>query len=234
MTAITTTQADPWRTLAKATGILGLAGVVLLFAPVIAISGLGEPPLDGAPDDVAEFFLAAGDAGWYATAEAMFSIGMLALLWFFVGLTALLRRAEGEPAWRSTAALMSAAMLVAYGLVDASWEAAANRGAGTDPAVALYAFDVGNIGFANAWLAMASFAIGVGWVLQTSAVLPRWCAWWAFAVGVGLVLVRFVWESPLWMLPYSAFWIGAIALAVRLLRRGQLAVVPDPTGGTRA
>src|SRR5262245_57678234 len=49
MTA-TTTRADPWRTLSKATGAFGVAGVVLVFAPVIAISGLGEPDFDGTRD----------------------------------------------------------------------------------------------------------------------------------------------------------------------------------------
>jgi hypothetical protein len=232
MTVLTSTSTDPWRTLAKATGAFGLVGVALIFTPVIAISGLGEPPFDGTPDEVTDFLGAAGDAGWYEAAGATFGVGMLCLLWFFVGLTALLRRAEGEPAWRSVAALLSAAMLVAYASINASWEAAAYRGAVTDPAVALYAFDVANLGFANAWLSMASFAVGVGWVLHHSKILPLWCAWWAIAVGVGLVLARYVWESPVWLLPYAAFWVAAVALAVRLLRRGQLGVVLDPTERT--
>lgn len=215
---------DPWRALARATGAFGLLGVVLLFAPVIAISTLGEPQFDGTREEVATFFLAAGETGWFQVAEATFAVGMLALLWFFVGVSAMLRRAEGDPAWRSTVALLSATLLTAYGIVDASWEAAANRGDATDPAVALYAFDVGNVGFANAWLAMASFAVATGWVLLRSGALPRWCGWWAVGAGAGLVAARFVWESPLWLLPYAAFWVGAIALAVRLLRRGNLAV----------
>ena len=216
------TATDRWSALARTTGACGLVGVVLLFAPIIAISTLGEPEFTAGRDDIATFLRKAGDAGWYQAAEAVAAIGILALLWFFVGLGMLLRRAEGEPAWRSTAAVLSATLLVAYGNIDTSWESAAYRMGDTDPAVALYAFDVGNLGFANAWLAMASFALLTGWVLHESRVLPRWCAWWALAAGVGLVAARFVWETWLWTLPYSVFWVGLISLAVRLVRRGRL------------
>jgi hypothetical protein len=225
---------SPWGTIARTTGVCGLVGVLLVFGPVIAISTLGEPPFDGTSEEVADFFGAAGDAGWYQVAEATFAVGMLALLWFFVGLTALLRRAEGQPGWRSTGALLSGTLLVAYGNVDSSWEAAAFRGSDTDPAVALFAFDTGNLGFANAWLAMASFAVATGWVLMETGVLPRWAAWWAVATGVGLFLARFVWESAAWYLPYFAFWAGVVTFAVRLLRQGRLPVVPDVTERTQA
>jgi hypothetical protein len=217
--------------LARFTGVAGLSGIVLLFGPIIAISTLGEPPFDGGRDDVATFFRNA-DVGWFQAAEAAVAIGMFALLWFVVGLTTLLRGVEGRPAWRSTAALLSGTLLVAYGNVDVSWEAAANRGSETDPAVALYAFDVGNLGFANAWLAMASFALATGWVLLDSRALPAWWGRLAIASGAGLVAVRFAWESPLWMIPYALFWVWVIALAVRLIRRRHL--VPDTVmEGTR-
>jgi len=211
--------------LATATGIAGLAGVVLLFGPIIAVSTRGEPPFDGTRDEVATFFGNAAATGWDETARAIGAIGVVALLWFFVGLSTLLRPIEGSPAWRSTVAMLSGTLLVAYGSVDVAWQAAVNRGTGTDPAVALYAFDVGNIGFSNAWLSMASFALAFGWVLVESRALPRWLGWCAIASGAGLVAARFVWESPFWMIPYSLFWVWVIALAVRLVRRRHL--VPD-------
>jgi hypothetical protein len=162
---------------------------------------------------------------------------MLALLWYFVGVSALLGRAEGEPAWRSTAALLSGTLFVTFSTVaDLSWVAAAQRGEETDPAVALFAFDVGNIGLATAWVGMAGFALGAGLVLLETGVLRRWCAWWAIATAVGLVVVRYVWESGFWFLPYFAFWAGVVALAVRLVWRGGLetasAVVPVSTERT--
>ena len=41
------------------------------------------------------------------------------------------------------------ALFAAYLFTDASWEAAGNRGADLDPGLAHFAFDMGNIGFAN-------------------------------------------------------------------------------------
>ena len=213
---------DQWRRLGRVTGACGLAGVVLLFTPIIAISSLGEPAFDASPDEVTDFFQAAGEASWYQAGEALVAIGMLALLWFFVGTALLLRRIEGEPPWRATVALLSGVLLVAYGLVDASWDAAGNRGGTTDPAVATYAFDVGNLGFANTWLALASLSLATGWVLLETRALPAWCGWWAVVAGAGFVVARFAWESSLWMAPYALFWVGAIAVAIRLLRRGGL------------
>ena len=110
-------------------------------------------------DQAAEFFRKAGDSSWYHASQATFALGMLALVWFFVGVTALLRRVEGEPAWRSTAALLSGTLFVAVATVaDVSWVAAAHHGSETHPTVALFAFDVGNIGLATAWVGMAGFA----------------------------------------------------------------------------
>jgi hypothetical protein len=166
---------DPWSTLARTTGVAAIAAIVLLFGPIIAISTAGEPPFDATQEEAAAFFRNAA-VGWVHAAEATASIGMLAFLWFVVGLATLLRRVEGEPAWRSTVALVSGTLVAAYGALDASWDAAANRGTELDPAVALYAFDVGNLGFANAWLAMASFAVAVGWILLDSRAFPSW--WW--------------------------------------------------------
>jgi hypothetical protein len=211
---------DPWRRLARYTGAAGLAATVLLFAPIIALSSRGEPSFEGSQAEITEFFAAAGDTSWFDAAQTVLAVGMLALLWFFVGFALLLRRLEGEPAWRSAVALLSGSMMTAYGLIEVGWSAASNRG--TDPAVAVFAFDAGNLGFANAWVALGSFAIATGWVLGESRALPRWCAWWAGGTGIGFVLARFVWETELWLVPYFSFWVGLLAIAVRLLRRGHL------------
>ena len=64
--------------------------------------------------------------------------------------------AEGSPPWRSVVAGVSGVLLPAYGVLDASWNAASNRAADIDPGLAAYAFDVGNLGFANIWVAMAA------------------------------------------------------------------------------
>lgn len=207
-----------WRELDRVTGIAGVAATVLLFAPIILISTLGEPGFTANRAQAAEFFRA-GDTAWMSAAEATATLGMLAFLWFVAGLSTLLRQAEGEPAWRSTVALVSGALVAAYGVIDASWEAAFNRGDELDPSVAIFAFDFGNLGFANVWLALASFAIAAGWAVLAGRALAAWWGWWLIAAGAGLVVVRYAWESFAWTIPYFIFWAWVIAVSIRLIAR---------------
>jgi hypothetical protein len=51
-----------------------------------------------------------------------------------------------------------------------SWDAGGNRGADLDPGLAHFAFDMGNVGFANAWVSMGSFAAFGGWAVLTTGV----------------------------------------------------------------
>lgn len=213
---------DRWRDLARMTGITALAAVVLLFTPIIAISTLGEPAFDATQDEAAEFFRGA-DAAWIPAAEATAALGMLVFLWFAVGLTTLLRRVEGDPTWRSTVALVSATLVTGYGLIDVSWDAAMNRGDELEPGIALFAFDLGNFGFANVWLALGSFAIASGWVLVASGALRAWWGWWAIVGGAGLIIVRYAWEGWIWTVPYFIVWAWVIAIAIRLIVRPTLA-----------
>jgi hypothetical protein len=225
-----THRRDRWRELERVTGIAGIIATVLLFAPIIAISTLGEPGFDATSEEAAGFFRN-GDAAWVTAAEATAALGMLVFLWFVAGLTSLLRRGEGEPAWRSTVALVSGVLVAAYGVIDASWDAAFNRGDELDPGVAIFAFDLGNLGFANAWLALASFAIAAGWALLAGRALAAWWGWLAIVAGAGLVVVRYAWESFAWTVPYFIFWVWVIALAIRLLVRPTSAA--EPSGAPR-
>lgn len=108
-----------WDRLARQTGAAGLAGTVLVFASVIAVSGLGEPPLHADEQEVVAFFDATAAAGWYEAAETVVVIGSLVLLWSLVGLGLLLRRAEGQPGWRSAMVVVSAGLFAAVGFVVA-------------------------------------------------------------------------------------------------------------------
>jgi hypothetical protein len=202
----------------RATGVVGLVSVVLLFAPIIAISTLGEPPFVASAEQARAFFIN-GSQGWVRAATALTSLAAIGLIWFVVGLSLLLGRAEGSPPWRSAVALISGLMLPAYLLLDVSWDAASFGSDDLDLAVASYAFDVGNIGFANVWLAMASLAVACGWLVLSTRVVGRWLGWWAIASGLGLVISRFFWTSEIWFLPYAAFWIWMIILCVKLVRR---------------
>ena len=65
---------DRWASMARVTGTVGIVAVVLLFAPIIAISTVGEPPLEADSADAADFFRAT-QASWAQAAEAAASLG---------------------------------------------------------------------------------------------------------------------------------------------------------------
>lgn len=213
-----TRAADPWARLSRVTGLIGLVTFVLLFTPIIAISTLGEPPFTATVEQ-AHAFIRNSSTGWVQLSQSVLGLAALGLVWFVVGLALLLARAEGSPPWRATVAGFSGVLLPAYLLVDVSWDAAAYGGAEIEPGLASYAFDVGNLGFANAWLAMGSFAVAAGWLVLETRVLGRWLGWWAVVAGVGLVLARFVWTSDVWFAPYFGFWIWVVLVSIQLVRR---------------
>lgn len=121
--------------------------------------------------------------------------------------------------WRAMVALVSGVVYVAA-TIAGGWELAAFRvGEGLDPQIARLVFDMGNLGFASAWVALGSFALAIGWVLVASRQWPSWLGWWAVAAGVCLIAARAVWTNQFWLVGYFLFWIWVIALSVVLLRR---------------
>jgi hypothetical protein len=227
----TRTGKDPWVRLARITAVTGLSSFVLLFAMIIPLAAAGEPPFTASNDEARAYF-ANVSVGWAQTATAVSSVAAIGILWFVVGLTLVLRRAEGDPPWRSTIALVSGVLLTAYTALDASLDAASFRGADLDPAVAGYAFAVGSVGFANAWLALASFAVCAGWVGVATGIFGRWLGWWAIISGLGLALSRFFWTSEIWLLPYLLFWLWMIIVCVRLLRWSPAEAYAQPQSST--
>lgn len=209
--------ADPWARLSRVTGLIGLATVVLIFTPIIAVSTLGEPPFTATVEQ-AHAFLRNASAGWVQLTQPVLALAAIGMVWFVVGLALLLARAEGTPPWRAAVAGVSGVLLPAYLLIDVSWDAAAYGGAEIEPGLASYAFDVGNLGFANAWMAMGSFALAAGWLVLETRMLGRWLGWWAIVAGAGLVLSRFVWTSGAWYAPYFLFWIWVVVVCVQLIR----------------
>jgi hypothetical protein len=213
--------ADPWRQLSRVTGVAGLLALVLVLGPISAASGQ-EPGFTGTAAEVRVFFLStSGSAAAFGSALA--TVGLVTILWFAVALAVLSARAEGVPAWRSAIAAVSAATFVILNL-SGGWEAASYRAAGLTDELALYAFDEGNLTFANSWVAMGSFAVCVGWVVLRTRWAPRWLGWVALVSGVGLVLVRFAWSGELWFVPYALFWLWVIGLSIHLLRTARRGV----------
>ena len=109
-----------------------------------------------------------------------------------------------------------------YGLVGVSVAAASLHGRRISHDVADFAWTFGNVGFANAWIAVASFALSSGWVLLSTSALERWMGWWLIVAGVGLVPARFLWTHDLWTVPYLLFWTWLLVLSIRLIRRPNL------------
>ena len=227
-------QSDPWATLARVTGWAGLVGMVLIFVPIIAMSSLGEPAFVATREEVVVFFRNTAKSTWADAWGTVALLGLVALTLFMVGLCLLLRRAEGDAPWRSTVALVFGALFAAYLFTDASWEAASNRGADLDPGLAHFAFDMGNIGFANAWVSMGSFAAFSGWAVLVTGFFRRWLGWLMVVSGVGLALSRFVWTTDVWLLPYALFWIWVVAVCIRLLRGVPSAAIVESARGDRS
>jgi hypothetical protein len=211
----------PYSALARATGIIGIVFMVLLFGPIIALSTAGEPPLDATSSEAVKYF-GNIEANWAQLALAASTLGWIGSLWFFVAFGYLLRRVEGNLPWRSTIATLSGALLAAYGLVGVSLGAASLHGGRITPDVADFAWAFANVGFANAWIAVASFALCSGWVLLSTRALERWMGWWLIVAGLGLVVARFAWTSDLWTVPYLLFWVWLLVLSIRLIRRPNL------------
>jgi hypothetical protein len=212
------TELDRYAALARTTGIIGIAFLVLLFGPIIALASADEPPLEATAAEAVNYF-GNLEATWAQLTMAASTLGMIGSLWFFVAFGFLLRRAEGDPPWRSTIATLSGALLAAYGLVGASWEAASLHGGRITPEVADYAYAFGNVGFANIWIALASFAVCSGWVILSTRVLERWMGWWVMVAGLGLVVARFVWTTEFWSVWYMLLWLWVLVVCIRLIVR---------------
>jgi hypothetical protein len=210
------TELDRYAALARTTGIIGIAFLVLLFGPIIALS-VDEPPLDATAAEAVKNF-GNLEATWAQLTMAASTLGMIGSLWFFVAFGFLLRRAEGDPPWRSAIATLSGALLAAFGLIGVSSTYAASlHGGRITPEVADYAYAFGSVGFANIWIALASFAVCSGWVILSTGVLERWMGWWMVVAGLCLVVARFVWRF--WGVGYALFWLWIIVVCIRLIVR---------------
>jgi hypothetical protein len=215
--APSTSGAAAWQRLGTVTGVAGLAAMVLIF---VAIVGTREEPSFTAT--ATEFLAYYGSPDTVATPfrSFLFTVGLVTLVWFVVGLSVQLRRAEGEAAWRWAIAMGSGVLFLAPGLSGLGNEAAvAFRAGDLDPQIARYAFDQGQAAFANGRVALGSFAVCCGWVIASTRFLPRWVGWLAIASGAGLVLSRISWTSQIWLLPYLVLGLWVIIVAVLLVRR---------------
>ena len=213
------------RALARVTGAAGITTLVAVLGISLANNYQSAAFTSDARQTVA-FFRSLDD--WFgAFSSFLTSVGLIAMLWFAIGLALLLRPYDGAVPWR-------AAFLAGAGLVSvvsgqiASWDAAVFRSDDIDPQVARYAFDLGNLSFANSWVATGALAICAGMIIVSAPELPHWLGWWAIVAGIGSVLARAIWTQGIAFVPLTAFWAWAAVVSV-LLVRGRLAVPGNRT-----
>jgi hypothetical protein len=214
---MSTASLTPRTSLERTIGLTGIVGMVLLFAATIA-TATNEPELDASTAEAADFIKSL-DASWIPPVEAVADIGMIVLLWFMVGLPLLLRRHEGEVPVRSTVAMLSGVLVAAFVVLDSAYQVGAHRSSELDDAQLAFAYDLSQIGFTNIWLPIGSFAFACGWLMVSTAALPRWLGWWGMVAGIALALAQMIWETGAGWIPYLAFWLWLLTTCVLLVRR---------------
>lgn len=202
------------RTLARITGAAGLFTLVAVLGTSLANDYQNSPSgSDG--NEVVTFFRSLDDSVGAFSSFAT-AVGLIAMLWFALGLALLLRRYEGELPWRSVFLAGAGATSVVTGQIG-SWDAAVIRSDDIDPEVARFGFDLGNVSFANGWVAAGAIGICAGLIVLSTRGLQRWIGWWALLAGIGSVLARAVWTEGYAMVPFTAYWIWVGVLSVLLL-----------------
>jgi hypothetical protein len=216
------------RNLARITGAAGLVTLVVVLGTSL-VNNYQSAPFDSDAGETVEFFRSLDDT-FGAISSFATAVGLIAMLWFTLGLALLLRRYEGELPWRSVFLAGAGVVSVVSGQI-ASWDAAAYRSDDIDPQVARYAFDLGNLSFANGWVAAGAVGICTGLIVLGTHDLPHWLGWWALIAGVGSVLARAVWTEDYAFIPFTAFWIWVAVLSVALLMSRFAITGTDPGSG---
>ena len=208
------------RTLARVTGGAGLITLVVVLGASLA-NNYQSASFTSDADQTVTFFRSIDDA-FGAFSSFATAVGLIAMLWFALGLALLLRRYDGPLPWRSTFLAGAGVVSVVSGQI-ASWDAAAYRSDDIDPQVARYAFDLGNLSFANSWVATGAISLCAGLIIVSARSLPNWLGWWAIVAGIGQVLARAFWTHGWALAPGMAYWIWVAVLSV-LLILGRFAV----------
>lgn len=203
------------RTLARITAAAGFTTLILVLGSSLA-NNYQSAAFTSNAEQTVTFFQSIND--WLGVFSSFLtSIGLIALLWFSIGLALVLRRYDGEVPWRSAFLAGAGVVSVVSGQI-ASWDAAVFRADDITPEVARYAFDLGNLSFANGWVATGAVAICAGMIIISARELPTWLGWWAVIAGIGQVLARAIWTQDIAMVPFAAFWVWTAVISVLLLR----------------
>ena len=91
------------------------------------------------------------------------------------------------------------------------------RSGSISPQVASYAYDLGNISFANSWVATGAVGLCAGLVMLRAPGLPRWAAWWGLLAGAGEVLARAWFRHGFAYALFALYWAWVLAMSVLLV-----------------
>jgi hypothetical protein len=211
------------RTIARITGAAGLITVVVVVGSSLA-NNYQSAAFNSNANETVAFFRSIDDTFGQLSSFAT-AVGLIAMLWFALGLALLLRRYDGPLPWRSIFLAGAGVVSVVSGQI-ASWGAAAYRSGDIDPQVARYAFDLGNLSFANSWVALGAVSLCAGLIIVSARSLPSWLGWWAIVAGLGQVLARAFWTHDVALAPSTAYWIWVVVMSVLLLL-GRIAIRGD-------
>ena len=201
-------------TLARVTGAAGLVTLLTVVGSSLA-DGYEHQSMTEATPAILSFFRSLDDrVGWLMSYAA--SVGLIACLWFAIGLALTLRPYERGVPWRSAFLAAAGVISVVSGQI-ASWDAAVFRSGSISPQVASYAYDLGNISFANSWVATGAVGLCAGLVMLRAPGLPRWAAWWGLLAGAGEVLARAWFRHGFAYAPFALYWAWVLAMSVLLV-----------------
>jgi len=209
-----TQEGTTQQTLARITGACGIGTLVLVLGASM-VNNYSGIPFTADSDEIITFFRSIDDP-LGAVSSFLTAVGLIAMLWFTLGLALLLRRYDDDPPWRTTFLAGAGVVSVVSGQI-ASWDAAAYRSDDLDPQVARYAFDLGNLSFANGWVSSGAVGICAGLLFLAARELPSWLGWWAMIAGVGSVLGRAFWTHGFAFAPFTLFWLWVGVVSVMLL-----------------
>jgi hypothetical protein len=205
--------------LKKIGAIAGIAFPVLQMTAqgFIQIGG-AEPAFTASAPVILEFFKNR-DTTFFAIGEYISTISLIVFLWFVGVLWSELWAAEGKPGWLSMVAFGSG-LVTASALSTAGWRLAMFRiNEGLEPQMAQLLFDLGNMNFANIWVALGGMVLAAGIIFLGSGTFPKWLGWGSIVLAAGLLLARVVWTSPVAFAPYVLYWVWMIVLGIRMFRR---------------
>ena len=203
-----------------ATGVAGIAAVVLLFAGQLvgAIGSRTEPAFDSSTREIVAFLGSLG-SGPQTAGSVIVLVGVVAFLTFAAGLREVLApAADGLPALAVRTAQLCAVALVVAVMVG-GWELSVLRANDLNPQIARLTYDEGSLTFAKSWVLLGGFAAGAGMAVLAGRAVPAWLGWWALVDAVGLVVARAVWLTQFWLLPYLMLWLWIVIVSVLLLVR---------------